>query len=231
VFQIGPTTQRLAIRFGDWDYAAEHPIDFGIPDDKLSVWARGYRDGLLGYARGMKAAETGQIEEAERQSSTLDAQLWRLSKEKLEGDDESRRDRVLKILGTASLELRGDIDGHKGNLEQARKLLDRATEEDKALGYAEPPTYSRPPLEVLGEVLINAGKFSEAREAYSKDLEMRPKSGFALYGIALAWEKEGNHEQATKAYSEFLKSWAFADSNQPQIVAAKKYLSTQVAQK
>lgn len=227
VLQVGSTEERLAIRFGDWDAAIAHPLEFGVPDPKLSVWARGYRDGLLAYARGMKASQTAQVAEAERQSGTLDALLWRLSKEDVDDDSKFSRDRVLKLLGTASLELRGEISAASGDIENARKLLERAGKEETELGYSEPPQYSRPPLEVLGEALIRAGKFAEAREVYAKDLVERPHSGFALYGIATAWEKEGKRDQAAKAYRDFLATWSHADADLTQIKTAQAYLSTQ----
>jgi tetratricopeptide (TPR) repeat protein len=232
VLQIGSTEERLAIRFADWDSAIHHPLQFGVPDDKLSVWARSYRDGLLAYAGGMKAAESGQIAEAERQSGVLDALLWRLSQTDFDDDNKSGRDRVLKLLGTASLELRGATAAQKGDLDNARKLLERAGKEEKELGYSEPPQYSRPPLEVLGEALIRAGRYKEAREVYQSDLLERPHSGFALYGIATAWDKEGNHVEAAKAYREFLSAWSHADADLNQIKVAKAYVATEmVAQK
>ena len=134
VLQIGSTETRLAIRFADWDSAIRHPLQFGVPDTKVSVWARNYRDGLLAYAKGMKAAESGQLEEAERQAGVLDALLWRLSKEDVEEDNKNWRDRVLKLLGTASLELRGDTEMGRGNLENGRKLLELTGKQEKELG-------------------------------------------------------------------------------------------------
>src|SRR5579859_3601743 len=153
VLQIGSTAERLAIRFADWDAAIGHPLQFGVPDSKLSVWARSYRDGLLAYAIGMKAAESGQLEEAERQAGLLDALLWRLSKEDVDDENKSGRERVLQLLETASLELRGETEIRKGGFEEGRKLLERASKQEKDLGYSEPPQYSRPPLELLGEAL------------------------------------------------------------------------------
>lgn len=232
VLQIGSTEERLAIRFADWDRAIQHPLQFGVPDNKLSVWARSYRDGLLAYVTGMKAAESGEIAEAEHQSRVLDALLWRLSKEDVDDDNKSGRDRVLNLLGTASLELRGTAALQKGDFDAGRKLLERAGKEEKELGYSEPPQYSRPPLEVLGEALIRAGRYKEARDVYQNDLIERPHSGFALYGIATAWEKEGNHAEATKAYRDFLSAWSHADTDLAQVRVAKAYLATQtVAQK
>jgi tetratricopeptide (TPR) repeat protein len=227
VLQIATTEERLAIRFSDWDSAIRHPLQFGVPDSKLSVWARSYRDGLLAYSTGMKAAQSGQPNEAERQSGLLDALLWRLSKEVVDDDNKSGRDRVLKLLGTASLELRGEMDFSKGNVDEGRKLLERASKDEKEIGYSEPPQYSRPPLEVLGEALIRAGRYDEAREAYQRDLAERPHSGFALYGIATAWEKQGKQAEAAKAYREFLDAWSHADADLSQIKTAKAYVGSE----
>jgi tetratricopeptide (TPR) repeat protein len=224
VLQIASTEARLAIRFADWNRVIEHPLQFGVPDDKLNVWARGYRDGLVAYAKGMKAGEQNHLQDAEAESNALDALLWRLSQEKLDDKDKPRRDRVLKILGTAALELRGNLASYQGDLATARQLLQRADEEEKGLGYAEPPMYARPPMEVLGAAYLRAGQFEKAREAYNKALTKRPHSGFALYGIALSWEKQSDQQQATRAYREFSEAWTHADRDLPQMKAAQAYL-------
>jgi tetratricopeptide (TPR) repeat protein len=221
VFQIGSAEARLAIRFANWDDAIEHPMEFGVPDEKVSVWARAYRDGLIAYARGMKAAETDQLSEGEEDSIRLDALLWRLSQEQITDRDKAGRERVLKILGTASLELRGNLASHKGEYEEARRLLEGADRKEVEIGYAEPPQYSRPAMEVLGSACIRAGKFDEARGAFRKALSERPHSGFALYGIALSWDKQGKSEEAVRAYREFLDAWAHADRDLPPVKAAE----------
>ena len=95
------------------------------------------------------------------------------------------------------------------------------------MGYSEPPQYSRPPLEVLGAACLHAGKFDDARAAFGKALVERPRSGFALYGIAAAWEKEGKRSDAAKAYREFLEAWSHADRDLPQIKSAQEFLSGQ----
>jgi len=224
VLQIGSTATRLAIRFGNWDAAIDHPLQFGVPDAQLSVWARGYRNGLLAYARGMKAAQSARLDEAENQAGVLDALLWRLSKEDVAEDNKNASERVLKLLGTASLELRGATEMGKSNVEEGRQLLERASKNEQELGYSEPPQYSRPPLEVLGEALVRSGKYPEARDAYQKELQERPHSGFALYGIAHAWEKEGKRAEAAKAYREFLIAWSHADADLSQVKTAQAYV-------
>ena len=106
-----------------------------------------------------------------------------------------------------------------------RELFDDAVKKEKELGYAEPPLYSHPALESLGHALIRAAKFADAREAFQKELIDRPHSGFALYGIAVAWDKEGNREEAMKAYRAFLDAWPDADSGLAQVKGAKEYLA------
>jgi tetratricopeptide (TPR) repeat protein len=226
VLQIGSTEARLSVRYAHWDDVIEHPLQFGVADDKLNVWARGYRDGLLEYARGMKAAEADHVSDAEAHANALEALLWRVSQEDLDEKNQGGQKRVLRLLGTASLELRGLIAGQKGDFEAARQLLTRADEEEKKAGYSEPPLYARPALEVFGAVAIHAGKFDEARAEFALELARRPHSGFALYGIATAWDKEGKRDEAAKAYREFLDAWTHADTDLPQIKAAQQYLGT-----
>lgn len=221
ILQIGSSAARLALRFGHWDEAILHPMNFGVPDDKLGDAARGYRDGLVAYARGMKAAEAGDLSTADQESQALDALLWRLEQEKIEKDDaKGVRDRVVHILATASLDLRGNIAGYRSKSDEMLRLLNEGMDREKDLGYAEPPTYARPESESLGQALIRSGKYSEAREAFTKELQERPKSGFALYGIALAWDREGKRAEAAQGYRDFLKAWNNADRDLPQIQAA-----------
>jgi tetratricopeptide (TPR) repeat protein len=243
ILQVGSSAERLAIRFGAWDDAIQQPMNFGVPDAQLSVAARGYRDGLVAYARGMKAAEAGDLAESARQSDTLDALLWRLSHQNVdnpakndlaknnqgktdapEDPEQGLRDRVVRILETASLDLRGTLAGYRRDFEEMRQLLDQAAHNERELGYSEPPRYSRPETDSLGHALIRAGKYPDAREAFLKELKERPRSGFALYGIALAWDREGNQSEAGKAYRTFLETWKNADRDLPQIRAAETRL-------
>jgi tetratricopeptide (TPR) repeat protein len=230
VLQIGSAPARLAIRFAKWDDVIAHPMQFGVSDDKVSVWVRGYRDGLVQYARGMKAVDESRIGEAEQDSNLLDALLWRVSQEDVKDADKSERDQATRILGTASLELRGDLARAKGDLDAGRKLLERADEQEKKVGYSEPPQYSRPALEVLGMACIRAGKFDDARKVFQRVLERRPRSGWALYGIALAWDKEGKKDEAAKSYRDFLDAWSHADSDLAQVKEAHSYLASGRAQ-
>jgi predicted TPR repeat methyltransferase len=61
--------------------------------------------------------------------------------------------------------------------------------------------------------------------AYKQALLDRPRSGFPLYGIALATEKSGETKAAASAYADFLSAWKSADSNLPQLTHARDYVA------
>jgi hypothetical protein len=147
-------------------------VDFGIPEDKLSLAAKALRDGMVIYARAMGALEQEDVDGGARASDQLDALLWRLMRDRTDQADKtdeksqalnSTAQRVEKILGVASKELAGNVASHRGNYERAKELLEQAVEAEKKLGYSEPPTYSRPALESLGYAAIRAGKWDARR--------------------------------------------------------------------
>jgi len=220
IFQIGATAARLDIRFAQWQRVIDHPVTFGVVDADVDVFALAWRDGLLAYARGMQALDKGDAAAGAEQSDRLDALLWRTSQHDAGDKQKGMQKTVQSILAVASLELRGNTASLRGNFEQARDLLKDAVKKEQDIGYSEPPQYSRPALESLGYACIRAGKWDDARDAFRRVLEERPRSGFGLYGIALAWDKQGDHAKAAAAYRAFLDAWKNADPDLMQVQAA-----------
>jgi hypothetical protein len=97
------------------------------------------------------------------------------------------RQALLSSLSIMSLELRAAILAEQKRLPEAKALFTQAAQEEKALGYREPPTYIRP---------VNA-------KAYEAALVERPRSGFPLFGMARSSEAAGDEATATKEYTEF----------------------------
>ena len=225
IFQIAATGARLNLRFAQWGRVIENPLRFGVADSELDAFARAYRDGLVAYARGMQTLESGDFESASAASDQLDALLWRTSREEPGDKQKGLQRNVGRILSIASFELRGNIASRRDRFEEARELLKIAVKNERETGYSEPPSYSRPALESLGYACIRAGHWDDAREAFQQVLEERPKSGFGLYGIALAYEKQGDREKAAQAYRDFLEAWKNADPDLAQVKAARAFLA------
>ena len=125
-----------------------------------------------------------------------------------------------------SLELRAGLLVAKKLNPDAKKLYAQAAQEEKALGYREPPAYIRPVGETEAAAFLAAADWTDAKAAYMDALLERPRSGFPLYGIAMTNEQAGDVSSAAAGYSDFLAAWKFADSDLPQVVHARSYLAS-----
>ncbi len=221
---VGATTARLQIRFGHWDEVVEHPVRIG--DEELAgAPARAWRDAILAYARAMRAIDNKDFAAASRESDALDAMQWRLKNGHFDVKENGSPDAVLNLLTSYSLDLRGNLACATGRFEEGMKLLEESADNARTkIGYSEPPAYGRPERESIGYAYLRAKKFDKAREAFEKELKERPKSGHALYGIALSYEESGDGDAAKKAYTDFLASWHNADPDLPMMQHARSRL-------
>jgi tetratricopeptide (TPR) repeat protein len=132
---------------------------------------------------------------------------------------------LLNSLFIMSLELRGSLAAAQGQTAEAKSLFAKAEQTEKALGYHEPPAYIRPVGETAGAAFMAAGNWLEAKAAYGQALRERPRSGFALYGIALCSEKAGDASAAAREYSDLLAAWKDADPMLAPLTHAREYLA------
>jgi hypothetical protein len=205
---------------------------------------------LTQFVLGMKALDAHDMSRAEDASEHFDAELWRVS-ERLKGEEASQakektKDKksgnsgapklrvmpdaspkpLVNNLSVMSLELRAGLHLAKQETEEAKKLYAQAAQEEKSLGYREPPAYIRPVGETEAAAFLSASDWMAAKAAYKEALGDRPRSGFPLYGIALASERAGEVKAATSGYTDFLAAWKSADPDLPQIAHARAYLAS-----
>jgi len=67
--------------------------------------------------------------------------------------------------------------------------------------------------------------WTAAKTAYRQALLERPRSGFALHGIATSSESSGDAEAAAKGYADFLVAWKHADQSLAHVAHARAYLA------
>ena len=233
----------VALRTADWARALEL-LKASEPPAELSnleFLARGLTD----FAAGMKALGAHDMPEAEESSIRLDGELWRISQQQKEakraGAKETKTadagppkiqlmpdalpDPLVNDLSVMSLELRAALLMGKKKTEDAKKLFEQAVQEEKALGYREPPIYIRPVAETEAAALMDAADWTDAKAAYMRALLERPRSGFPLYGIAISSEQAGDVVAATTEYAEFIAAWKGADPDLPQLAHARAFLA------
>jgi hypothetical protein len=239
----------VALRSADWAATLSLLKDSEVPPSQpnLQFLARQLTD----FARGMQAVDQRNVPQAEADSERFDSELWRTSarvkneadaqaKDKEKDKDKKAADNappkfqvnpdalpnpLLSNLSIMSLELRAGLMVAKKNNDEAKKLYAQAKQEEKAIGYNEPPAYIRPVGETEAAAFMAASDFTDAKAAYKEALIERPLSGFPLFGIALASEQSADTTAAKAEYADFLAAWKSADPDLPQIAHARAYLA------
>ncbi len=115
------------------------------------------------------------------------------------------------ILDVATTVLSGEIDARKGLYDDAIAKLHRAVLLEDNLIYNEPPDWHVPVRQVLGAVLLDAGKPEEAEAIYWQDLRQNKENGWSLYGLMQSLRVQGNEEAALAIEKRFRKAWSKAD--------------------
>jgi predicted Zn-dependent protease len=68
-----------------------------------------------------------------------------------------------------------------------------------------------PTRQVLGAMLLDVGRASEAEAVYRKDLADHPKNGWSLYGLSQSLAAQGKKDEAAWATEGFTNAWQRAD--------------------
>jgi tetratricopeptide (TPR) repeat protein len=231
----------VALRTGDWP-AVLKMLETTKPSDKLEN-LKFLAGQLKEFATGMQAVQTGDLKIAQAASMALDAELWHKS-QSLKDAPKPKKEAPLPPVMTAimpdalgspllsslsimSLELRAAILAEQKRLPEAKALFAQAAQEEKSLGYREPPTYIRPVGEAEGLALMRAGDYAGAHKAYEAALVERPKSGFPLFGMARSSEAAGDETTAAKEYVAFTDAWKAGNANLPQMAHAQEFMAAQ----
>jgi tetratricopeptide (TPR) repeat protein len=234
ISRLGPRLP-VALRTADW--AQVQALLKAIPpQDKLPNLDFLARQ-MATFSAGMLAIENHELTKADESSVQFDAALWRVSQKTrstpgnkaptgpphLEVMPDAQLQPLLSTLSIMSMELRASLLAAQGEPADSHEVFLKAAEAEKALGYREPPTYIRPVGETEAAAMMAVGSWSDARAAFEKALAERPRSGFALYGIALTSEKSGDSVAAAKEYADFLAAWKDADPSLDQVIHAKSF--------
>src|SRR5690606_25057539 len=89
--------------------------------------------------------------------------------------------------------------------------LGEATRLEDGLTYDEPPPWNQPVREVLGSILLEAGRYAEAEAAFRDDLRWYRESGWSLAGLEKALRKQGRTAEAKAVAARLASTWQHAD--------------------
>lgn len=203
---IGGTLQHFSLlplytkaAFGQWDAVLAEPEP---PDDLL------YPAGIRHYARGLAWLRKGHADAARRELERLEMIIQNPAIGNLTIFDLNP---VKPLLEIAEAILRGELAAQNNDLKAAISHLQRAAELEDGLNYTEPKDWYLPPRQVLGEVLLKAGRAGEAEKVYRQDLQYHPQNGWSLFGLARSLTAQNKITEADSVMRQYKDVWADAD--------------------
>jgi tetratricopeptide (TPR) repeat protein len=155
------------------------------------------------YARGVALAAQGNFEGATAAADAIE-KLERESDFKLLKESNIPVQEVLRIARTVVMgrvaQGKGDKSGAVVQFEQAANLQD-------ALPYTEPPYWYYPIRQSLAAALLQAGRYTEAKQQFELALRRAPANGWSYYGLAELHKARGDAVGMRKAQANLAKTW------------------------
>jgi len=196
-FLLQPTA--VALRFHRWDEIRKMPD----PGPKLPL----LRTAWL-YAGAMAAASAGDVKKAEALERQFAAARDALGSGIMVGTLNT----AAAYFAVASSVLDARIAQARGDRKAAIADWTKAVAAEDALSYDEPATWYYPTRESLAAALLADGQAAEAEKVFRADLDLHPRSGRSLYGLALALEAQKKTADAAWTRAQFETAWKDADT-------------------
>lgn len=167
-----------------------------------------YREAIWHYSQGMALANTGKINEAEKEMALVQQYAMNAAlKEQRIWDMNSVQD----LVRIAALTLGSEIAMKQGRYEHSIALLQEALVIEDQLNYTEPPDWFFSVRHSLGRVLVMDKKYKEAEAVYEADMLNLPENGWALMGLYQSLRGQGKMKEAEDVMQRFKKAWQWAD--------------------
>jgi len=167
------------------------------------------------FAIGMSAARTNNPDVAERARGALADR----ARDEREGD-------LRPAIAIMEREVAASLAFSAGRRDEALAILRAAAQDEAALpaplGLPEP---IKPAPELLGELLVEAGRAADADAFFDAALRRNPKRSLALAGRARAAAASGRRLQARTFYRELAANLANADPDAPLLEEARMALA------
>jgi tetratricopeptide (TPR) repeat protein len=203
---------RIPLETGDWRLAASFPT--------APVQGVGTQAMLSRFTRAIGAARSGDPNAAQAEVAALDSITLGMAERK-----EPYWSRVAGIKRDVARAWVKFAEGDTtGGLALARAAADTEEVTDK---HPVTPAELLPARELEGDMLLQAGRYKEAGEAYRSTLSREPRRARSMYGAARAAELAGDSVAAKAGYRAFLELVSAGDGERPELSKAKKFVTAQ----
>ncbi len=112
-----------------------------------------------------------------------------------------------EVVTIAAHVLRARIAQPRNDLDAAVRDLEAAVSLQDALPYMEPPYWYYPVRQTLGALLALKGEHQRARDVFRDSLAKTPNNGWALYGLAQTYARQGLEREARAVERHLARAW------------------------
>ena len=209
-FALAASPARYMVERGDWSGAAQLQVR---PSGFSHVLA------ITHFARALGAARSGTPEAAKADLAKL-AELRDKLRDAKDAYWSQQVDIQWQVATAWTLAAEGKHD-------EALKAMSAAADaEDKTDKHAVTPGPLAPARELYGSMLLDRGMAQEALAAFEASKAKEPNRFHGYAGAAQAAEKLGDKAKAKDKYQKLLALAANADSERPEVNAAKKFVAS-----
>ncbi|MBI2188447.1 MAG: hypothetical protein HYU37_15205 [Acidobacteria bacterium] len=208
-FAVAAIPARYALERGDWAAAAALTVQ--------PAPATPYTEGLAHFARAIGASRSGTPDAA-----TADITRLGELRDTLQSMADPYWAEQVDIQRRVALAWQTFASGRRDEgIAQLRAAADAEDATDKA---AVTPGPLAPARELLGDMLLEAGRPKEALAAFEATMKKEPNRFRGVYGAARAAEAAGDRGKAKTYYNELLHIARDADTDRPELMAARKFI-------
>jgi tetratricopeptide (TPR) repeat protein len=168
-------------------------------------------DSRLPYIVGIRHYARATAYALQRNRAGFEREIGQLARLRERGDFKAMTDQGVpapQLLQLAETVARGRFALASGRYGEAVRFYREAAAQEEKIPYMEPPFWYYPVQQSLGAALFKAGKYAEAREAFTRALTQSPNNGWALYGLAQTNRATGLKAEAEAANAALRKAWA-----------------------
>lgn len=183
--------------------AAQFDAPAAILKQKPPISKLPYVMGMWHYARAVAFAHL-------KDAKSAGAEIAEIERIRATGDFKPMTDYLMPapdLLNLAAIAARGKLAYSLGDYKQAAALFTAAAKVEDGIWYQEPPYWYYPVRQSLGAALYRMGDHQGARQAYQAALAQYPNNGWALFGLAKAYEAMGDKPNAAASAAAFERAW------------------------
>ena len=210
-FAAAAIPTRYALERGAWTEAGALPATTTMP------FVEPFVEAISHFARAIGAARSGNPAAA-----TPDIELLATLRDRLQEMKDVYWTEQVDIQRRAALAWQTFAQGNRE--EGIRQMQAAADAEDATDKSAISPGPLAPARELLGDMLLDAGRAQEALAAYEATMKKEPNRFRGIYGAACAAEAAGDNVKAREYYRKLLDLAKDADTERPELQRAREFL-------